>query len=153
MYGPSSHNSLKYEGAELEEFVTPTNQFLPQPPQSPFQTQDSDYIHPITKQDDNLQRALEQQGNELMRLQLYLSKMVKRQRRERAAMMQYIYSLQDQDCEPSSEKTNMLYVAAALFIIVLLIILIILVASKKSKKNDNQVSMETLLTIVRLLKK
>jgi len=153
MYRPSRHSaSSGYEGADLHDFVTPTSQVLPPPPQHPLQTQDAAYIHPITKRDedfnDELQRAMESQGIELSRLRYHLSKMLKKQKKERYALLQYIYSLQDRECDQPNQKTNMWY--ATCVIIVLLVVLIILVIVSLTKKKSNT-DLQTLLTLVQLL--
>ncbi len=158
MYRPSAQGSFRYEGADLSDYggdyVTPTAQVLPPPPRQPFQTQDANYIHPITKRDEDfnedLQRAMNSQGQELSRLRYHLSKMLKKQKKERCALLQYIYSLQDRESDQPNQKPNLWY--AACIVIVLLVILIILVVVSLTKRKSNT-DLQTLVALVNLLKR
>lgn len=152
MFRPSTQRgSFNYEGADLDDYVTPTSQVLPPPPQQPFQVQSSDYIHPITKRDDDLsdylKDALEAQGFELNKLRYHLAKMVKKQKKERSALMQYLYSLQDREYDQPNQKSNMWY--ATCVVIVLLVILVILMIVSLTKKRGTD--LQTLVTLVQLL--
>lgn len=155
MYRPSTQSrSFNYEGADLDEYVTPTSHVLPPPPQQPFQVQSSDYIHPITKRDDDvsedLQRAMEGQGQELFMLRHQLSRLLKKQKKERYALLRYIYSLQDREYDHPHQTSNM-WVAACAVIVLLVILIILVIVSLTKRKNNTDI--QTLVTLVQLLER
>lgn len=153
MYRSSNPSSFHYEGADLEEYVTPTSRILPPPPQQSLCVQSSEYIHPMTKRDDDfneeLQQAMKHQSAELYHMRYQIDKILKKQKKERCALLKYIYSLQHREYDEPSPKPYILYAACAVIVLLIVLIIVVIISMTRRKNTDFQ----TLVALAQLLHK